>query len=477
MKNIVFFALLLGFVSLFAAEGEKSLIIVTTTNIVANSQTLENFIADKRARGFTVLLATETDYGGENLKGIERAQKIREWLKTVHEDYSYLLLIGDANAKYGDVPMWIVWPRHSYSNDECGGFALDCRYFETDALYGNLTGDWDLNKNGQYGEHELDEGDSGMSFAPQLAVGRIPVYFDDTEELDIILQHAIDYGNQTEEQAIYRKKVLLPASFYYFKGQKMTTYTWPYTLDGAQSADWIHQNYLSDDDVSVTTMYEEEGFVISEYESTFPIKNQTLIEKWEDGFGLIMWFGHGLPKMVIRTVWVDDENSDGAAQSSEMDSPLMIDSTSVFNGSFSAPGFVVTVSCEVGSVEVPENLTHTMLLKGAAVGVLSSTNVTPLDSTDYSDYESELDIQRFSENNAGALMFEGLLEGESAAFVYSRVREQVGLDGSIEALAGKMMINYYGDPTLTLYDTVDDKTEDEPDEKESDSSGCSVLVF
>jgi len=475
MKKLTFLLIILCFSFIFADAAEKSLIIVTTDLIKERSAILDDFIKEKESRGYTVLLATESNYDTEDLMGIERAEKIRSWLKTVAADFSYLLLIGDAHADYGDIPMWRVWPRHSFSDDECGGFAIDCRYFETDAIYGSLSGNWDKNGNGQYGEHELDEGEGGMSYTPDLAVGRIPVYFDDTTELDTILQNTINYMNQTEQETAYRKKVLLSASFYYFKGQKMTTYTWPYTLDGAESADWIRHNFFSGEDISVTTMFEEEGHETSQFNSSIPLTKDNFVEEWEKGYGMVMWFGHGLPKMVARTIWVEDTNEDNAAQGSEMDQPLLIDSTSVLNATYTNPGFIVAVSCEVGSVEVPENLTHSMLLKNAAVGVLSSTNVTPLDGTDYSDYESELDTGKFSENNAGALMYEGLINGKSAAYVFAIARNELGMDGSIEALAGKLMINYYGDPTLTLYDTVNDITETEEETDDSKTSGCSVV--
>lgn len=481
MRKLIFLLLFLLCLSIGAENMNKGLIIVTTDNIVKNSAVLNDFIKEKEFRGFKVKVATETNYDTEGKKGSERAEMIRNWLLKNSKDFSFLLLIGDAHPVYGDVPMWKVWPRHTYSPNECGGFAVDCRSFDTDALYSNLDGNWDKNKNGQYGEHTLDQGDGGISFEPALAVGRIPVYFDDTDELDIILQNAINYGNQTEEQITYRKKVLLPASFYYFKGQKMTTYTWPYSLDGAENANWLHHNYLSEDDVTVTTMYEQVGVITSEFESDIPLTNENLMSEWEKNYGIIMWFGHGLPKSVVRTVWDDDTNSDGNAQSTEMSHPLLIDSDSVLSKTFAKPGFVVAVSCEVGSVEVPENLTHSMLLKNAAVGVLASTSVTPGDATDNSDLESELDIENFGAGNSGIFMIKGLLEGKSAALAYSDSRHSLGTGNSIETLAGKMMMNYYGDPTLTLYDNVDDRIEpvetDTGNDSSDSSSGCSLTAI
>ena len=481
MRKLIFLLLFLLCLSIGAEKMNKGLIIVTTDSIVKKSEILADFIKEKECRGFTVKVATEADYDTEGVKGQKRAEKIREWLKKNSKGSSYLLLIGDAHPDYGDVPMWKVWPRHTYSSTECLGFAFDCRSCETDAMYSNLESNWDLNQNGKYGEHTLDQGEGGIIFEPALATGRISVFFNNTDELDIILQNAIDYGNQTKEQITYRKKVLLPASFFYFKGQKMTTYTWPYNVDGAESANWLHHNYLSTDDVTVTTMYEKEGFITSEFESDIPLTNENLMSEWEKNYGIIMWFGHGLPKTVARTVWDDDTNSDGNAQSTEMSHPLLIDSDSVLSGTFTKPGFVVASSCEVGSVEVPENLTHSMLLKNAAVGVLASTNLTPGDATDYSDIENELDTETFGSSNSGIFMIKGLLEGKSAALAYSDSRHSLGTGNSIETLAGKMMMNYYGDPTLTLYDTVEDRTEPVETDTGNDSSdsslGCSLTII
>lgn len=113
MRTIFFMTLMFGALTLSAAE--KNLFIVTTDKIVGSSAKLAEFVAAKEARGFTVTLATQTDYGAKDKQGFERAVAIRAWLTENTAPGDYLLLIGDANAQYGDVPMFIVWPRHTYS--------------------------------------------------------------------------------------------------------------------------------------------------------------------------------------------------------------------------------------------------------------------------------------------------------------------------------------------------------------------------
>ena len=155
---------------------------------------LERVLAGSRRRRHHV-----AQHGANSVTGLEKALLIRAWLASVQHEYSFVLLIGDANPDYGEIPMVTVWPRHEYPPDNCGGFGLDCRSMETDYLYADLSGDWDLNGNGLYGETDLDEGPGGMDFEAELYVGRIPTYFENVVDLDQVLLHAIHYMNQTPD--------------------------------------------------------------------------------------------------------------------------------------------------------------------------------------------------------------------------------------------------------------------------------------
>ncbi|PKN46322.1 MAG: hypothetical protein CVU59_06410, partial [Deltaproteobacteria bacterium HGW-Deltaproteobacteria-17] len=84
---------------------QKAMIIVTTKKIVSQSARLADFVQSKEDRGYLVDVATEDDYGSAGETGLPRALAIRAFLQSVHADYSYALLIGNAHADYGDVPM------------------------------------------------------------------------------------------------------------------------------------------------------------------------------------------------------------------------------------------------------------------------------------------------------------------------------------------------------------------------------------
>ncbi len=72
-------------------------VIITTKKIVAASKSLNSFVAHKQAQGYSVLVVTEDQYGGDADWPASRAQKIRQWLINNYLAHSieYVLLIGD----------------------------------------------------------------------------------------------------------------------------------------------------------------------------------------------------------------------------------------------------------------------------------------------------------------------------------------------------------------------------------------------
>jgi len=454
---------------------QKAMIIVTTKKIVSQSAKLAAFVEAKEARGYVVNVATEDDYGSAGETGLPRALAIRAYLQSVHADYSYALLIGNAHADYGDVPMWKVWARHTWSSANCGGFPLDCRAHETDYLYADLTGNWDLNGNGQYGESGLDQGEGGIDLVPELMVSRLPVYFDDMRELDRMLTAAIDYGNAAPEDIAYRKKALLPAAFYYFQGQEMVGYSFPADVDGAEITEWFKTRVIEPAaGYTATRLYEREGIVTSRFESELALTRENLISAWHDGYGLIFWMGHGLEKEVARVMWTADANDDGKAQDVEMDSALFIHSDDAEAIGSGRPGFVVGVSCEIGSAETFQNLTSMLLLHGAAVGMLGSTSVTPGSGTDWADSGSPLALEQSGADNIGVLFFQDLIAGKTAGEAIWNAKVAAGTEDDSESLAGRTMLNFFGDPTLRLDSSAADVPDPEDPAGKTDDSGCST---
>src|SRR4030042_2704663 len=100
----------------------------------------------------------------------------------------------------------------------------------TDHFFSDLTGNWDLDGDGYYGECADDMDPGGVDIAPEVIVGRIPVYSADYASLDNILQKTIDYEN--EPDIAWRRNALLPMSF-----SDVST-------DGAYLSEQMKTNYL-----------------------------------------------------------------------------------------------------------------------------------------------------------------------------------------------------------------------------------------
>lgn len=472
-----------------ADDSAKGLIIVTTNTIKENSQKLSTFVRHKEIRGFKVLVATEDQYGGTGVKGQPKAILIREWLKKVYKDYSFVLLIGYPHSDYGDVPMLKFWSRKG--EQLLTGMN---EFADTDFFYADMTGNWDINGNGDYGEKE-DWGKDGVDFNAELAVGRMAVYFDDMNMLDSMLQHNIDYMNHTKEFSAYRKKILFPAAIFGFKGMPFIGAPWPFDEDSAQLMEWFAKNYLtSRPEISITRMYEQDGIQPSAYKSDIPLNTENIISEWNKGYGMIMWGAHGAPSAVSRVVWDNDNNGNTNPDEGEVLWPTMFDYQAAGSLSGKYPGFAVAVSCDVGQSQQPNNLVSHLLISGGVVGMVASTVAGPRSIMYWHDLDSELDTTTFGDDNVGPLFLKGLIEGGYAGNVVADIKKSAGSAGDIETMTGKASFNYYGDPTLRLESTNEDILPDmeipdnaaaasdddikvNPDEANSGSSGgCSIVI-
>ena len=466
------FLLILLFTSTLLAEADRSMIIVTTNYIKENSEKLDGFIKEKEKRGFTILLATEDQFGGEDVKGQEKAVMIRDWLKTVYKDYSFLLLIGDPQPKYGEIPIVQAVPRGADAPDYCqDNFGFVCNVVETDNFYSDLDGSWDLNENGTFGEYEFDFGDNGVDYDPELIVGRLPVYYDDMEKLDRMLSNIINFMNETDEGMSYRFKAMFAATFVWFKGYNNLGTVRNENKDTAEVPEWIIHNVLNKyEDTSYTRLYEGEGVVHSEFDYDRPLTRENFIDEWGNNYGMVFWFGHGLPQHVARTVWVEDTNNNELGENNEVESITFLESVDGEKFEVEKPAFVAAESCEVGSIEVPDNITSTLLLNNAAIGMISASNVSDDSNTDWSSVDNEIDTNSYGIDALAAYFLDGLLQGDSGGAIFARKRHELITETSITRThENKLMINYFGDPSLTLYDSVNDIIEtEEPDNETTD---------
>ena len=397
-------------------------VIITSNAIVSGSANLSAFVAHKEAHGHSVLVVTETDF--DSLQGQapnHRAEKIRQWLinNYINRGIEYVLLIGDPTpyeTGEGDVPMKMCWPRLGSGQYEES---------PTDAFYADLTGNWDLNGNGSFGEWSDYAGLGGVDFSMEVWVGRIPVYNADHTTLDNILQKIMNYENTGS--AVWRNNVLLPMSF----SDK--------TYDGAPLAEQIRDDFLSTRGYNSWTQYQQGSGACSldsVYSSNEELRGGTVVsDRWAaNPYGIVAWWGHGsVTSTIVGAGGCWDDNLFSSSHTSSLN-----DDT---------PAFTYQCSCTNGYPEDSSNLQYALLRRGG-VGTVSATRV--------SWYNTGVGYGQFdgSSTNAGIgyEYVDRLTQGIPAGRALFEAKLSVVPDMGVRTsrLMNQYDFNLYGDPSVGI---------------------------
>jgi hypothetical protein len=399
-------------------------VIITTNAIKTNSTKLNAFITHKTNKGFSVAVITESDFGiltGQSPN--HKAEKIREWLKNnyISMGIGYVLLIGNPfpyESGEGDIPMKMCWPRHNAGSDEES---------PTDYFYADLTGNWDKDADGFYGEWSDDFPVSGgVDFTPEVYVGRIPVYSADYTTLDNILQKIIDYESESGNIS-WRKNTLLPMSF------STTTY------DGAPLAEQMKDDYLTSAGYSYWRQYQQGSGACalnSIYSSEEELRGDTVVKnRWQNNdYGVVCWWGHGSS----LTAWVGCDGCwDGwlfyASQCSSLDDDH--------------PSFTYQCSCTNGYPENNNNLGYSLLRQGS-IGTVSATRVSWFNTgVGYGDFDGSTTNSGLGYEYVKRLAVNEYPAGKALYLTKSSMSPEMNT-----RLMNWYDFNLYGDPSTSLAD-------------------------
>ncbi|WP_371802853.1 C25 family cysteine peptidase [Candidatus Lokiarchaeum ossiferum] len=413
-----------------------SYIIVTTNAIETNSSEMQEFVKYKQYLGFNVEVITEDDYG--SVFGQERAHAIRTWLQNQQtpKNIEYVLLIGDPDDG-GDVPMLKVWPRSGTGSDE---------FTFTDYYYADLSGNWDSDSDGLYGEYE----DTEVDFQTEVFAGRIPVYDEDYSTLDEILFRIRTHHNQTYEA---KNNILLPMAISNYENEDNQGYE---RTDGLNLPEELYTNVLAGLGMNDTVLYEGAG-LDPVLPSAFHYTNNLNASNFETYFnydqGAVLWWGHGSDSGVYRKYWSADDG-DGVPEdnASEMDWEPFVSSSSVGNLETDVPAFIYQSSCNNGNPENSNNLGYALLKQGAAISTVSAAQVSW-----YGVGEWEADMWDYVSDNTGLgyKYMDNLLRlNLPAGDALFESKYNGGDLWGAESWMNKMEFNLYGDPQLDYWGSL-----------------------
>jgi hypothetical protein len=292
-------------------------VIITTNAIQSASTKLASFVAHKQARGYTVNVITESQYGSGT--GDAAATNVRTWLKNNYNNTAYgaggilyVLLIGDPRTDSASVPMKMCISDHP-----------------TDYYYAELTSNWDADGDGIFGESEDTE---EKNF--EVYVGRIP-YYGTISQTDAILQKIINYESATNTN--WRRNALLPMV----------------PLDAStpcyQIGEQIKYNLLEPQGIRSTRIYDETYGLSPEPE--YLRSNRYPATEWAQGiYGMVIWETHG---------W--DQGASGVITTGD---------TPNLNNNY--PSAVWQGSCSTGTPETTTNLGYS-ILKNGGIGTVAAS--------------------------------------------------------------------------------------------------------
>jgi hypothetical protein len=256
-------------------------VIITTTEL---KDAIQDFKTWKEYPGFSVEIVN-ISWISKNYKGKDLQEQIRKFLIDRYEEWeiNYVLIVGTRNT----IPM-----------RRCDPITFDYgEYLYSDYYYSDITGDWDLDEDGKYGEY----GDDDVDFIPEISVGRIPS--DDKDTVARICGNIIKFGSDV---GAWKKNVLLLGAISYYQG--LESFGWIYDRsDCATLMEECRIDIFNPEDFNCVRMYEAEGLRPSTYDYEYPLEHSNVLSEWKNNYGIVNMVGHSNENLAARWIWDHDD--------------------------------------------------------------------------------------------------------------------------------------------------------------------------
>ena len=322
-------------------------VIITLPKLESSVDSLKTW---KHYLGYTIEVVN-TSWITSYYQGVDIQEKIRNFLieKYNESSLSYVLLVGSPTS----IPMRICYPLPSVSSD----------HVSTDYYYADLTGEWDADHDGYYGEYH----DDTIDFVPEVSVGRIPC--DDPSLVRQICQNIIRYEQDT---GTWKTHVLSLASIIYYENTFNANWTYARS-DGATLMEKCKSDVLDPNGYVTVRMYEKEGIRPSTDVCEYPISHENVLTEWTKGYGLVNMLGHASEDRITQCIW-DHDDGDNIPEQTELYYYDFLRSTDGTNLRMKTPPIVVSAGCsQLGG---SRNIGRSFLEDGAAVAFVGTTDLS-----------------------------------------------------------------------------------------------------
>ena len=323
-------------------------IIITTSSLESSITFLKNW---KEYIGYTVKVVN-ISWISSQYSGLDLEEKIRNFLidKYISWGIEYVLIVGSHSV----IPMRYCYPDRDNHNSN--------GKTPTDYYYADLTGSWDSDGDGYYGERYDDSPD----FNAEVWVGRIPV--DNPEVVESICQKTINFEQSTGS---WKGKALLCGSILNYANEDYSD--WPKTDDATVMKE-LEDDIFQPNGFSCITMYEKEGLDPSSYSCDYGLTSENVLAIWPNGYGVAALGGHGNYNVVSRKIWESDDGN-GVPETYEMLWINYFTSSDCVDLNNDKPSIVFSQSCLTASPENSGNLGKSLLEYGS-VAYIGATRLS-----------------------------------------------------------------------------------------------------
>ena len=265
-------------------SNESTYVIITTRELARSVSLLQLW---KQFLGFSTEIVT-IPWISNNYEGVDVQEKIRNFLIDKYEDWqiSYVLFVGSREI----IPMREVFTIPEEFEEGYGSLF-------TDFYYADLTGDWDADGDGLYGEYLHDS----IDFTADVHVGRIPC--DTTDLVRAACQRSISFES---DKGSWKQNILQLASIIYYENLESFNHVYERS-DGATLMEECRTDLFEPEGYHCTRMYEEEGISPSTYEYDYPLNSANVISEWVNGYAMVTMLGHANERSITRFIWDHDD--------------------------------------------------------------------------------------------------------------------------------------------------------------------------